>query len=103
MCARWASFQNFLMDMGERPQGKSIDRINGMGDYEPENCRWATPKEQSRNTISNRTVAHNGVSKTVAEWSEELGIHRATLVSRIERGWGIAEAFTTPCGKYVRR
>jgi len=97
VCERWEEFSNFLEDMGERPEGTSLDRINVLGDYEPENCRWATPSEQQRNKKFNRTLTYNGVTKSVHDWSEEFGIGSMTLYKRVfEHGWDVEKSLLTP-------
>lgn len=86
VCERWmASFENFLADMGAAPPGKSLDRHPDMnGNYEPGNCRWATPKEQNRNRRSNVMITYNGKTQCISAWAEELGINRGTLQSRLQ-------------------
>src|SRR3990172_3476320 len=87
VCERWRFFENFLEDMGEAILGMSIDRINNDGNYEPNNCRWATKKEQSRNKRTNRLITVHGKMKTVKEWSEITGLPETTLGWRARKGW----------------
>lgn len=81
MCGRWFnSFEAFLEDMGERPEGKTLDRYpDKTGNYEPSNCRWATPKQQCNNTAFNKCITFQGKTQTLQEWSEEIGIKPSTL------------------------
>lgn len=95
VCERWKNFENFLEDMGEKPPGTSIDRFpDKNGNYEKSNCRWATQKQQCRNTRRNRIIEFNGESRCLSEWSEILGIHIMTLENRLNR-MSIEKAFTT--------
>ena len=90
VCEEWKDFTNFLSDMGERPNGKSIDRINVNGNYEPSNCRWATTKEQQNNLRNNRKVVYKGKTLTITELAEIFDIDRYVLYARLKRaGWNV--------------
>ena len=97
VCHRWReSFLNFLADMGPKPSNRhSIERIDSRGDYELANCRWATPKEQARNTSRNRRISHRGITLTLVEWSERTGLKREVIADRLNRGWSVKRALTT--------
>lgn len=91
VCDRWLSFDNFLADMGRRPtENHSLDRINNGGNYEPENCRWATRSEQQKNKSSTRRWAHGGREGTLYEWAAILGISPQLAIDRWKR-WGTFE------------
>jgi hypothetical protein len=87
MCERWRSFENFLADMGERPAGTSLDRIDNDRGYEPSNCRWATRKEQVGNQRRSNRVTYRGKEYCLQHLSDQLGINPMTLLHRIKRGW----------------
>lgn len=96
VCNRWSKFENFLDDMGERPAGMELDRKNNNGNYCPENCRWATRKQQCRNTSRNRVFTINGVTACVAELCERFGIRESFIRTRLKRGWTLERAFSEP-------
>ena len=97
ICDRWAeSFQIFLDDMGTKPTpNHSIDRVDNNGNYCPENCRWSTKKEQSRNTRSNRILTCNGRSQCIAAWACELGVNHEVIRTRLKLGWSTEDALFT--------
>jgi hypothetical protein len=97
VCPEWKSFERFLSDMGSRPPGQSLDRIDGDGNYEPSNCRWATRKQQANNTRSNRYVEHDGLRLTLSQWADRTGLSVNTISARIKRfHWPPSRAVTTP-------
>lgn len=77
----------------------TIDRKDVNGDYSPDNCRWATMREQQNNKRSNHLVSLNGVTHTITEWADILGINKTTIKERLRCGWSEEQALTTPVRK----
>lgn len=98
VCERWKDFRNFIADMGNRPSPiHSIERDRVDGNYEPGNCRWATPEEQASNRGDNRILELNGAKKTLSQWARDIGITHTSLAERIDSGrWSLEDALTTP-------
>lgn len=108
----WDSFEQFRNDMyasyleHEKLYGRqntTIERIDSKGHYCKENCKWATKKEQSRNTSRNVFLTHDGQTKTISEWSELRGWPRGILYGRFNFGWSVERALTTPVKKRKAR
>jgi hypothetical protein len=94
VCTRWLQFENFLADMGVPQFGLQLDRIDNDGDYEPENCRWTTRKQNMRNTRANRLLTIGAETKCLTAWAEQYGISFCTVCDRLRRGWTVEEAIT---------
>lgn len=106
ICERWVkSFENFLADMGERPDRMTLDRFPDVdGNYEPGNCRWATSRMQQNNRRYTVIIEHDGIKKPLSEWAEERGMSIDALYNRIHKlKWNVERALTTPCRSYIRR
>lgn len=98
VCEEWHSFQAFRSWALENgySDDKSIDRIDNDAGYSPQNCRWATPKEQCNNRSTNRLITINGTTKTVAQWAQDVGIHEDRIHNRLKRGWNEYDAVMLP-------
>lgn len=94
----WMDFAEFLKDMGNPPSQKhTLDRYpDRNGNYEPGNCRWATDKEQNRNSRNNVMLSLHGETKCLSEWIELLGLNSHMVRGRIRFGWDVEKAFTEP-------
>lgn len=92
VCSRWSDFNNFYLDMGARPPGHTLDRIDVNGDYSPENCRWATHEQQSENKRNNHIIIYNGKPTILRDVAEICGIHFTTIIKRLNAGWSVEDA-----------
>jgi DNA-binding CsgD family transcriptional regulator len=96
VCERWWIFENFLNDMPPRPKGHTLERIDNDGEYCPENCRWATMQEQALNKRNSRMLTADGKTQPMAAWARELGVNPAAILYRLNAGWSVRRAVTTP-------
>lgn len=87
VCEAWSLFSQFLTDMGKKPSGMSLDRIDVDGDYEPGNCRWATPKQQVDNRRITQFLTISGETKPLSTWAAEFGLKPNTIRYRVRSGW----------------
>ena len=96
VCDRWMMFGNFARDMGPKPLGLSLDRIDNNGGYEPSNCRWASWIQQGNNRRTNHLIVCNGTTKTMTQWSRETGVPCTTIFLRLSLGWSGEKAVAVP-------
>ena len=95
ICDKWRhDFSAFFADMGEKPQGTTIDRIDNNKGYEPGNCRWADKKTQQNNLSNNIVITYGGLTMTLPMWADKTGIANSCLAARIRRGWSIDRALS---------
>lgn len=97
VCDRWQTFNSFIKDMGPRPSGYSLERVDVNGDYEPSNCKWIPRFEQASNMRSNVWITAGGFTRTVAQWARVAGIDSRLICTRRRRGWPDAQAVGLIC------
>lgn len=93
ICERWIDFELFLQDMGERPKGTSLDRVDSNGNYELSNCRWSTQKEQMNNTRTNVFITYEDKTQTQTQWAKEKNIPLSTIRWRLRNGRVLEDVF----------
>lgn len=93
VCYRWRVFENFYNDMGDKPEGMTLERKDNSKGYSKENCCWATRKAQANNRRTNRLVFYKDRTQTLMQWVEELGLNYDCVKKRLNRGWSAEKAF----------
>lgn len=106
VCDRWNGkhgFEHFIEDMGVKPKGRSLDRIDVNGDYCPENCRWATNEEQANNKRGILLYSYNGKKQSLIQWCRELGVSYGMAKRRRQRhpDWGLIQLIAPPLRNYL--
>jgi hypothetical protein len=96
VCKRWEKFENFFTDMGPRPAGMTLDRIDNSKGYSSANCRWASRREQAMSRRTTVVVMINGVARPFKEWCKVLGLDYRAAQSRVYRGMSHYDALTKP-------
>lgn len=95
VCHEWHSFETFFADMGEQPEGMTLERKKTDLGYAKANCVWATRTEQARNKTNTRWIEHDGERLSLSEWAERIGVKPKTLRARIDdHGWSVARALS---------
>lgn len=94
VCKRWHDFENFYADMGDKPKGMTLERVDNDGSYTPDNVRWASYKDQANNRRCNVVLEFQGRKQTMQQWSDEMGLKIQTVWARLNRGWSVDRALT---------
>lgn len=96
VCERWLDFRNFLADMGVKPEGMSLDRVDNDGNYTPENCRWSNQATQMNNSTRAIWLEIDGVRKPLSVWCSTVAIPPTVVRRRLKRGWSDKDALYEP-------
>ena len=103
VCEEWHDIHQFVKDMGPRPEGYEIERIDNNGNYCPDNCKWASRKAQTNNTRRNIIVSYKGRKQSLALWCEELNLNYESMRARLKRHWSPEEAFELPANTILKK
>jgi hypothetical protein len=95
VCERWETFENFLADMGHPSPNQEIERIDNDQGYSPDNCRWASKREQQNNRRTNRLITYEGRTQTIAQWAREIGKPFNVVRKRLISGWPLSEVLSS--------
>jgi hypothetical protein len=96
ICERWTDFANFLADMGEPEPGMTLERIDNDKGYSPDNCRWASRKEQAQNRRTSKVLTYAGKTLTFAQWGDVTGLGRHIIAGRAASGWPVDDILWKP-------